>query len=154
MLRPALIAEFLTAMRVSAELPSAGVSAELPSAEDYLGLRRSVGWETVSVVAVERAFAHTLRAGSIFDGEGLCAFGRVVGDAGLYFYVQDVMVRPVLQGRGLGSAVVRALVTWLREAAGTDAVHRLQAMPGTEEFYRQLGFARQPSPDTLMELTS
>lgn len=71
------------------------------------------------------------------DGE-LVGMGRALGDGVSDAYVQDVVVDPAFRRRGVGAAVVRALAAELRKR-GVDWIG-LVGEPGTEAFYRSLGF--------------
>jgi GNAT superfamily N-acetyltransferase len=53
-------------------------------------------------------------------------------------YIADVAVHPGHQGRGLGTQIIRRLVGFAR---GHKKII-LYANPGTESFYRKLGFLR------------
>lgn len=65
--------------------------------------------------------------------------GRALGDGVSDAYIQDVVVDPAFRRRGVGSAIVRTLTAELRKR-GTDWI-ALVGAPGTEEFYRSLGFS-------------
>ena len=69
------------------------------------------------------------------DG-ALVGAGRVLADGVDCAYTGDVAVHPEHQGRGLGGAIIRRLV----ELAGDHKQIILYASPGTEGFYRRLGF--------------
>lgn len=71
------------------------------------------------------------------DGE-LVGVGRALADGLDCSYIAGVAVLPEHRGRGLGTAIMRKLV-------GLSGGHRkiiLYANPGTEGFYRTLGFYR------------
>jgi len=68
----------------------------------------------------------------------LVGAGRVLADGLDCAYIADVAVHPDHQGHGLGTAIIRQLVT-------SSQGHRkiiLYANPGTEPFYARLGFLR------------
>ena len=75
------------------------------------------------------------------DRLGRVAAFNLAHRSGREGWMGPIAVRPELQGRGLGSAVVRAAIDWLRRAgAGTIG---LETMPRTVEnigFYGRLGF--------------
>lgn len=72
------------------------------------------------------------------EAGGLAGMGRALGDGISDAYIQDVVVAPEHRRRGVGGAIVRALVAELRKR-GVDWIG-LVGEPGTEEFYRSLGF--------------
>lgn len=69
-------------------------------------------------------------------GGRLVAAGRALSDGLDCAYIADVAVHPDHQGRGVGREVVSRLVDM---ADGHNKV-MLYAIPGTERFYRRLGF--------------
>ncbi len=71
------------------------------------------------------------------EGE-LGGVGRALADGLDCSYLADVAVHPDFQGRGLGKAIIRRLV----ELSGGHKKIILYANPGTEGFYRTLGFYR------------
>ena len=75
-----------------------------------------------------------------YDGNGeLAGMGRALGDGVSDAYIQDVVVDPAFRRRGVGGAIVKGLVAELRKR-GVDWIG-LVGEPGTEAFYRSLGFA-------------
>jgi ribosomal protein S18 acetylase RimI-like enzyme len=66
--------------------------------------------------------------------------GRVVGDGGLYFHIQDVIVLPEYQGHGVGRAMMDAIMAYLGRAAKASAFIGLTAAGGKAGFYRRYGF--------------
>lgn len=77
-------------------------------------------------------FAHDLA-----QQERVVGFGRALSDGELCGVIYDVVVLPDYQGRGVGRAIVTALLARL-------PVHSiiLYAVPGKEGFYEALGFHR------------
>ncbi|MFE5597832.1 GNAT family N-acetyltransferase [Streptomyces coelicoflavus] len=72
----------------------------------------------------------------VYAGDALVGAGRALADGADCAYIADVAVHPEHQGRGLGSDIIRKLVEL---AAGHKKII-LYAAPGTEAFYRGLGF--------------
>lgn len=113
--------------------------------DEYEALCRSVGWETL----VNFTVAGRALRGSLFqlvaheDGE-LAGMARIVGDGAIFFYVQDVVVAPPFQGRGVGAAIMERLIAWLRANAPPKAYVHLFSAEGKEEFYRRHGFVSTP----------
>jgi ribosomal protein S18 acetylase RimI-like enzyme len=88
--------------------------------------------------ALETVFGNSMFACFAYAGTALAGAGRVLADGLDCAYIADVAVHPDHQGRGLGSELIRRLV---RLAAGHKKII-LYANPGTEAFYRGLGFLR------------
>lgn len=72
--------------------------------------------------------------------------GGVIGHAFLltdhagFFYVKNVMVRADWQGRGVGTALMGALMQWLEKNVTTPSLVGLFAREGLESFYQRFGF--------------
>ena len=77
---------------------------------------------------------------AVADGNTV-GMGRIVGDGAIFFYVQDIAVLPQWQGRGVGKAILSALVGWVHENAPEKSFLGVFAVKGTEVFYERFGFA-------------
>ncbi len=79
----------------------------------------------------------------VYDGDTIIGMARMIGDLGLCYYIKDVIVRPVYQGRGVGRMMIEALLRFVREngVPGTDIAVELCAMPEKMPFYAKFGFA-------------
>lgn len=117
----------------------------LPSALDYCRLRAAVGWSELPLEAVERGLNSSLYTVCLYHEEELVGCGRIVGDGGIYFYLQDVIVLPAHQGRGLGDRIMQRLMTYLEQYAQQNSFIGLMAAVGAEPFYERYGFRRRPS---------
>jgi GNAT superfamily N-acetyltransferase len=85
------------------------------------------------------------------DGDGQVAGFNMVHLSGQEGWMGPLAVRPDLQGRGLGSTIVRAGIRWLRQEGAR--VIGLETMPRTVEnigFYSRLGFVPGPLTITLV----
>jgi GNAT superfamily N-acetyltransferase len=86
--------------------------------------------------ALATVFANSMFKCFVYAGETLIGAGRALADGIDCAYIADVAVRPEHQGRGVGSAIIRRLT---ERSAGHKKII-LYANPGTEPFYRGLGF--------------
>ncbi len=75
------------------------------------------------------------------DGE-LVGMGRALSDNVSDAYIQDVAVSVAFRHHGVGGGIVRLLIDELRRR-GVDWI-ALVGAPGTEHFYRGLGFRTEP----------
>lgn len=88
---------------------------------------------------IPKLLAGSFRVAAAFDGGRLVGMARAVSDGASDAYIQDVVVEPDRRGQGIGSELVRMLVAELRKA-GVSWIGLVGA-PGTERFYRKLGFS-------------
>ena len=88
--------------------------------------------------ALATVFGNSMFTCFVYSGEMLVGAGRVLADGLDCAYIADVAVHPGHQGRGLGKAIIRKLVSL---SEGHKKII-LYANPGTEPFYRKLGFLR------------
>lgn len=116
-----------------------------PTAEEFVELRAACGWGAVEPAIAERALAAGLLGVVARDGNRVAGFGRVVGDGVLYFYLQDIIVRPEFRGQGVGRLIVEALLGEVLRRAPHGATIGLMAAEGKEGFYEKFGFTRRPT---------
>lgn len=113
---------------------------ETYQAEEVLELYSSVGWTnyTQDPLMLQEAFNHSLKILAAYDGEQLVGVIRVVGDGFSVIFVQDLLVHPAYQRRGLGRQLLSAILT------DYAAVYQLHLMTDDTEktklFYEALGF--------------
>jgi ribosomal protein S18 acetylase RimI-like enzyme len=121
-----------------------------PEVKEYLELRKRSG---LTPRTREQAVAALL--GSWFACHILheltgqvVAMGRVLGDGGWYFHVVDMAVLPEHQRRGLGDAVLTALLHHVRDHAPAGAYVSLLADPPGRRLYARHGFT-DTAPDSI-----
>jgi len=114
-----------------------------PTVQEYQRLRAAVGWGEMTDEGIAAGLPNALYSVVLeLDGEVIgCA--RIVGDGGVYFYLQDVIVLPEHQGRGQGARLMDALMTHLERSARPGAFVGLMAAIGAEPFYERYGFRRR-----------
>lgn len=69
------------------------------------------------------------------------AWGRVIGDGGLFFQITDIAVDPAHQGLGLGKSIMTSLMTRLDALAPEGAYVSLIADGDARHLYARFGFA-------------
>ena len=108
--------------------------------EDVLHLYQAVGWTnyTNQPQMLEQALSHSLVIYVALDGDAVVGLIRLVGDGFSSVLVQDLIVLPIYQRQGIGSAL-------MKQALG-DFKGAYQVQLVTEEteknvgFYRSMGF--------------
>jgi GNAT superfamily N-acetyltransferase len=115
-----------------------------PTLAEYQALRRLVGWPEVDERATAAGLDHALYSVCVLVGERVIGCGRVVGDGGIYFYLQDVIVHPDHRGRGLGRRITESLMAYIADHAGRHSFVGLMAAEGVVDFYTPFGFTPRP----------
>jgi GNAT superfamily N-acetyltransferase len=69
----------------------------------------------------------------------------VIGDGGMVYYVQDVIVIPDYQRRGIGTQLMDRVMRYIRAHASHNTVVGLMAAKGKEAFYTRYGFTVRPT---------
>ena len=118
----------------------------LPTVNEYITLRTAVGWSDVLPEVVATALNNSLfGVCASLEGEAIGS-GRVIGDGGLAFYVQDVMVLPPYQQRlGIGREIMVRIFDYLNRAAYSFSDTGLMSASGVEPFYEKLGCVARPN---------
>lgn len=118
----------------------------LPSVAVYQAVRAETGWDAFTDQIVWNALAGS-QFGSlaIADGE-VIGFARVTGDGATVFYIEDLIVTKAHRGKGVGAAILQALIRKIERLAPPNAMITLLAADGTEAFYETKGFTRRPGP--------
>ncbi len=116
-----------------------------PTVEEFHRLRRAVGWGCMDAESTAAGLANALYSVCLMCGEEIIGCGRVIGDAHLYFYIQDIIVVPAFQGKGCGRQIMAAIFRYLEGHAQPGAFIGLMAAKGKDGFYEKLGFITRPS---------
>ena len=107
--------------------------------EDILPLYTSVGWTayTDAPDALRRGFEKSLLTLAAYEGKTLVGLARAVGDGETIVLMQDLLVFPQYQRRGIGTALMRAMMERFAN------VRQFQLLTDDTEktlaFYRSLG---------------
>lgn len=112
------------------------------TAQDFIKLKVSTGFRNRPVEQVEKALANDLLdVAAIINGE-VVGMGRLVGDGVLYWYLQEIIVLPEFQGNGIGTAIVKYLLNYIKAhtSKGTFTSVGLTAAEGKASFYEKFGF--------------
>ena len=82
---------------------------EIVKLEDVLHLYQAVGWTnyTNQSQMLEQALSHSLVIYLALDGDVVVGLIRLVGDGFSSVFVQDLIVLPIYQRQGIGSAFMK-----------------------------------------------
>jgi GNAT superfamily N-acetyltransferase len=113
-----------------------------PPVADYLRLRREAGLSPKTEEQAVAALPGSWAACHVVAESGeVAGMGRLLGDGGWYFHVVDMAVLPAHQRRGLGDAILAALLDRVRAVAPPGAYVNLLADPPGRRLYERHGFA-------------
>lgn len=115
-----------------------------PKPGEYKALRQAVGWPPVEDQAALKGLEGSLYAVCALKAGEVVGCGRVAGDGGIYFYLQDLIVLPAHQGHGLGRLIMTALLDFINATAWPSSFIGLMAAQGAAGFYHKFGFRERP----------
>ena len=115
--------------------------------QHFLALRESVGFRVIDEVQVEKAIKNGLYNVIAKDSDKVVGMGRLVGDGYIYWYVQDVVIDPEYQGKGIGKEIMRYLTKHIENNSipNTTVTIALMAAKGKDDFYKKLGYFTRPT---------
>lgn len=107
---------------------------------EILSLYQSVGWTnyTDNPDMLKNAYANSLKILGAYADEQLLGIIRVVGDGCSIVFIQDILVFPEYQHRGIGTALISKILslyqTVYQKSLLTDNTEK------TIHFYQSVGF--------------
>ncbi|GEM_PF-1012873 len=113
----------------------------LATVDEYKKISDAVGWQSFTDLESVAASLPKSLFGVVAEIDGECiGMARIGGDGALFYYVMDVAVMPDLQRRGIGTALMNALVEFMQSRAQKHALPMLFTGAGRSDFYRRFGF--------------
>ncbi len=111
-------------------------------AEDFVRLRIEAGFVEIPVEHARKALQNgLLNVSAIYNGE-LVGMGRLVGDGAMYWYLQEIIILPDFQRKGIGTMIVNHLVDYAKANSVTGKFTTIGGVSakGKEPFYKKMGF--------------
>ena len=111
-------------------------------AEDFIRLRIQAGFVEIPVEHARKALQNGLmNVSALYNGE-LVGMGRLVGDGAMYWYLQEIIILPQFQRKGIGTMIVNHLVDYARENSTTGKFTTIGGVSakGKDPFYEKIGF--------------
>ena len=109
--------------------------------EEITNLYQSVGWTNYleRIGILEDAYANSLCVLGAYDSDRLVGIIRAVGDGQTIVFVQDIIVLPEYQRKGIGTKLLKAVMDKYSD------VYQMELLTDntekTKAFYRSVGFS-------------
>jgi len=117
--------------------------------DQYLYLRSRVNWKPLRKEQAQKALNNSLYVLAAYHNGDLVGMGRLVGDAAVICYIQDLIVDPMIQNHGIGTSLLRMLTEKAESMGipGTTLMLDLMCAKGREHFYIHRGFVPRPNEE-------
>lgn len=108
--------------------------------DEILALYASVGWTayTNDPAALRGGFENSLLILGAYEGEKLVGIIRVVGDGYTIVFIQDILILPEYQRKGIGAKLIRSVLERFPSVRQIELA--ADNTPGTAAFYQAQGF--------------
>lgn len=108
--------------------------------EEILRLYASVGWTayTDHPKVLRKGFENSMLTLAAYESEQLLGLIRAVGDGFTIVFVQDILVFPKHQRKGIGSALLKAILDRYSHVRQIELA--TDNTPKTIAFYQSMGF--------------
>ncbi len=113
----------------------------------YLLLRESVNWKLLTKEQAQTALKNSMLTVTAYEQDRPVGMGRLVGDGAVICYIQDLIVIPEYQGRGVGQKLMERFVSYVKskKLPDTEIMLGLMCARGRENFYSKFGFIARPT---------
>ena len=110
--------------------------------QEILPLYTSVGWTAYTDVpdTLRQGFEHSLLTLAAYENGQLVGLIRTVGDGYTIVFVQDILVFPEHQRKGIGAALLQAVLDRFSHVRQMELA--TDDTPQTIAFYKSLGFSQ------------
>lgn len=121
------------------------VFERMPTTLELAKLRSLVGWGVPEEEALSVGLRNSLYGVCVFLDGNIVGTARIVGDNSTCFYIQDVIVHPEYQRKGLGQLMMEKIMNYISKNACSGAIVGLMSAKGKEAFYERFGFWKRPN---------
>lgn len=117
--------------------------------DTYMELRAAVNFRKLSRDQAKRGLDNSLYTLVAYKDGKAVGMGRIVGDGAIICYVQDLIIRPEVQGEGISGLILESLKSFVINTGfeGTTMMFDLMCAKGREPFYKKHGFIARPTDD-------
>ena len=125
------------------------IKENIKNVEEFNLLYDAVGWGAYDEKITQKALDNTFYSVSVYDDNKIVGYGRMIGDAICFLYIQDIMVKPEYQGNKIGTMIMNKLLEKINEIEKENPDLRvyLGASKHKEKFYEKFGFVKRIDAD-------
>ena len=125
------------------------IKENIKNVEEFNLLYDAVGWGAYDEKITQKALDNTFYSVSVYDDNNIVGYGRIIGDAICFLYIQDIMVKPKYQGNKIGTMIMNKLLEKINEIKQENPDLRvyLGASKNREKFYEKFGFIKRIDAD-------
>lgn len=111
---------------------------------EIISLYTSVGWTayTDHPDVLRQGFENSMLTLAAYEGDQLLGIIRTVGDGATIVFIQDILVFPEHQRKGIGSALLQAILDRYSHVRQIELA--TDNTPKTIAFYKSMGFCEMP----------
>ena len=133
--------------------PGYSLTEGTPPIPEYLALRRKTGLSPKTEEQARTALPGSWYAVHINHSptSTIVGMGRIIGDGGWYFHLNDMAVLPEHQRKGLGDAIMAALMERILDGSPPSPYVNLIADEAGRGLYAKWGFTETGSRSVGME---
>lgn len=108
--------------------------------DEIKSLYNAVGWKayTDNMTRLMEGYKNSLKVLAAFEDDKLIGIIRAVGDGFTMVFIQDVLVIPSEQGKGVGKSLLKAMIDLYPEVRQIELATDIDTK--TIGFYKSLGF--------------
>lgn len=120
---------------------------DIRDVDTYMMLRDKVNWIKLAPAQAKKALDNSIVVVTVYDDDRPIGMGRIVGDESVISYIQDLIIIPEYQKKGIGSRLVEKLISYVENMTqpGTRMMLCLMCAKGREQFYEKHGFIARPT---------
>ncbi len=97
----------------------------IKNVKEFQYLYNEVGWGAYDEKISEISLSNTFYSISVYDGNNIAGFGRIIGDEICFLYIQDIMVLPKYQSNGIGTMIIEKLLLKIEEVKKNNSSVRV-----------------------------
>ncbi len=117
--------------------------------QEFNHLYKEVGWRVFPDEISRKALANTFYSVSVYNGDEIIGYGRIIGDSICFLYIHSVMVAPLYQNKKVGTLIMKKLLKKVAEVKKENPNLKvyLGSLKGKEDFYKKFGFVARSETD-------